>query len=98
MGAGRVSLPRARQDAFWQVHASGLRIKDAAKEVGVDYEAAREWVARAGGIRPRPQLSSGRFLTLVEREEIAVGLEAGRSLREIAGQLGRSPSTISREV
>ena len=33
-----------------------------------------------------------------EREEIAVGLAAGDSLREIAGRLGRAPSTISREV
>jgi len=33
-----------------------------------------------------------------EREEIAVGLAAGQSLRAVAARLGRSPSTISREV
>ena len=41
---------------------------------------------------------SGRFLSLSEREEIAVGLAAGRSLRAIARDLGRAPSTVSREV
>jgi IS30 family transposase len=37
-------------------------------------------------------------LTLSEREEISRGLVAGHSLRTIGEQLGRSPSTISREV
>ena len=33
-----------------------------------------------------------------EREEIAVGLAAGRSVRQVAAGLGRAPSTVSREV
>jgi len=37
-------------------------------------------------------------LSLAEREEISRGLVAGESLRSIAGRLGRSPSTVSREV
>jgi IS30 family transposase len=37
-------------------------------------------------------------LSLDEREEVSRGLVAGESLRSIAGRLGRSPSTISREV
>jgi IS30 family transposase len=37
-------------------------------------------------------------LSVGEREEIAVGLAAGESLRAVAARLGRSPSTISREV
>ena len=37
-------------------------------------------------------------LTLSEREEISRGLATGQSLRSIAQLLGRSPSTISREV
>jgi IS30 family transposase len=41
---------------------------------------------------------SGRFLSLGEREEIAVGVAAGDSLRVIAARLGRSPSTVSREI
>lgn len=98
VGVGRVALPRAAQDEFWKVHARGVRIKDAALEAGVDYEAAREWVSQAGGIRPRRRPPSGRFLSLAEREEIAVALAAGCSVRAIARSLNRSASTISREI
>jgi len=52
----------------------------------------------SGGIRPPDRKRSGRALSLIEREEISRGLVAGRSLRAIAVQLGRAPSTISREV
>jgi IS30 family transposase len=40
----------------------------------------------------------GSRLCRIEREHIAVGIAAGRSFREIAGELGRAPSTVSREV
>jgi IS30 family transposase len=41
---------------------------------------------------------SGRYLSLAEREEIAVLRAGGCGVREIARRLGRSPSTISREL
>jgi IS30 family transposase len=41
---------------------------------------------------------SGRYLSFEEREEIAVLLARGCGVREIARQLGRAPSTISREL
>jgi IS30 family transposase len=47
--------------------------------------------------RREPRRSPLR-LSLVEREEISRGLAAGESLRVIARRLGRSPSTVSREV
>ncbi|MFY9807919.1 MAG: IS30 family transposase [Pseudonocardiaceae bacterium] len=40
----------------------------------------------------------GRYLSLAQREEIAVGRAAGLSMRKIAARLGRAPSTISREL
>jgi IS30 family transposase len=51
-----------------------------------------------GGIRPAPRRRSRRVLSLDEREEISRGVAAGVSLRSIAGQLHRAPSTISREL
>ena len=41
---------------------------------------------------------SGRYLSFAEREEIAIGLAAGRSQAQIARDLGRDPGTISREI
>ena len=40
----------------------------------------------------------GRYLSFPEREEIALLRARGCTMREAARQLGRSPSTISREV
>ena len=55
-------------------------------------------LAPTGGIRPPPRQRSRLALTLAEREEISRGLACRLSLRAIATQLGRSPSTISREL
>jgi transposase, IS30 family len=53
----------------------------------------------AGGVRPRRGRDlQGRCLTFAEREEIAVARAGGESMRSIAGRLGRSPSTVSREL
>jgi transposase, IS30 family len=41
---------------------------------------------------------SGRYLSFAEREEIAILKAQGHGVREIARQLRRSPSTVSREL
>jgi IS30 family transposase len=41
---------------------------------------------------------SGRYLSFAEREEIAILKAQGAGVRETARRLGRSPSTISREL
>ena len=51
-----------------------------------------------GGIRPPIRQRSKLALTLSEREEISRGVACDLSFRTIATQLGRSPSTISREI
>lgn len=51
-----------------------------------------------GGIKPPARKKNKVHLTLAEREEIRVSLSAKKSIRAIAKSLGRSPSTISREV
>ncbi|MCP4088682.1 MAG: IS30 family transposase [Gammaproteobacteria bacterium] len=51
-----------------------------------------------GGIRPPPRKRSRLALTLSEREEISRGIASQLSLRSIAAKLGRSPSTICREI
>ena len=51
-----------------------------------------------GGVAPRQRTRSSAHLSAQEREEISRGLVAGHSVRSLARQLGRNPSTISREI
>ena len=51
-----------------------------------------------GGVAPRQRTRASAHLSAQEREEISRGLVAGSSVRALARQLGRSPSTISREI
>ncbi len=55
-------------------------------------------VAGAGGIPPVPRQRARQALTLSEREVISRGVARGLSLRQISRDLGRAPSTVSREV
>jgi hypothetical protein len=55
-------------------------------------------LARTGGIRRVDRRRSRCALSLIEREEISRGLVTKQSLRSIAQNLNRSPSTISGEV
>lgn len=49
-------------------------------------------------LAPSASVPTGRFLSFSEHEEIAIELARGAAIRAIARKLGRSPSTISREV
>jgi IS30 family transposase len=55
-------------------------------------------LALNGGIAPLRRRRAQRALRLAEREEISRGIAAGWSMRRIAQTLGRSPSTVSREI
>jgi IS30 family transposase len=55
-------------------------------------------LAPTGGIRPPMRKRSKRALTLSDREDISRGIAAGLTIRSIAENIHRSPSTISREI
>jgi len=96
---GRPAAPRALRAQFWEGIRSGLGVVEAGRAAGVGREIAFRWFMQAGGVKsngPRP--AGGRYLSVREREEIAVGLAAGQSVRAIAAGLGRAPSTVSREI
>src|SRR5581483_6817891 len=84
---------------FWAAVARGLKTEQAAHEAGVSSPVAFRWFRHAGGVNPclSPTVS-GRYLSFGEREEIALLRAQDRGVREIARRLGRSPSTISREL
>ncbi len=84
---------------FWAAIAQGLSSEDAAAQAGVSAAVGVRWFREGGGM-PSVTLApaSGRYLSFAEREEIAVLRARGAGVHEIARQLGRSPSTISREL
>jgi IS30 family transposase len=96
---GKPSLRRDVERLFWREIAMGSSSEDAALAVGASQAAGSRWFRERGGM-PTFMLSpiSGRYLSFQEREEIALLKAQGAGIREIARRLGRSPSTISREL
>jgi transposase, IS30 family len=95
---GRPPVPRAERVRFWEGIRAGLLPGEAIEAAGVS-KRARDWFAAAGGVKANgPGPVSGRYLSLAERETIAVGLAARKGVREIARELGRPASTVSREI
>jgi transposase, IS30 family len=97
---GRPGTPRVVRERFWGLVRSGVSPREAGLAVGVR-RGAEGWFAAAGGVKANgPGPVSGRYLSLADREEIAVGLAAGDSYRVIGERLcpPRPASTVSREV
>ena len=97
---GRPSTAR-REDRvlFWEAIARGLSSEDAAVQVGVSSAVGTRWFRQAGGMPPITLVPvSGRYLSFSEREGIAILYAQRLGVREIARRVGRSPSTISREL
>jgi IS30 family transposase len=77
---------------------SGACPGEAGAAVGVTARSVNRLLAALGGVRARTRPRSLLRLSLAEREEIRVGLVAGDSCARIARSIGRSASTVSREV
>ena len=99
---GKGRPPAGRREhvvRFWEAIARGASSERAAVEAGVLPSIGVRWFRKGGGMPPLTLAPvSGRYLSFTEREEIAVLLARGCGVREIARQLGRAPSTISREL
>ena len=96
-------LHRAERWPFWKAIAEGHTSEDAAAIAGVAPAVGTRWFRQCGGMPPSNLAPSapeptGRYLAFSEREQIALARVRGEGVREIARQLGRSPSTISREL
>ena len=77
---------------------SGETHQFAAAALGCSAKSVQRLLVKTGGLMPRTMPQSALRLSLSEREEISRGLLAGETCRRIAARLGRSPSTVSREV
>jgi transposase, IS30 family len=84
---------------FFTARASGATLKQAVTAAGVSKTTGHYWLTQSGGVRPRIRRSRPPLrLSLEERETISRGLAVKKTLTAIAAELGRSTSTVSREV
>jgi IS30 family transposase len=97
--SGRPRASAQTRGAFWEAVRAGLTLGEAAEVAGVSSSAGEAWFRERGGVMPPSSLHRrNRTLSFVEREEIALLRAAGLGVRAIARQVGRNPSTISREL
>jgi IS30 family transposase len=83
---------------MWDRWKKGDTLHDIGRLFDRGHSSIQNIIQHAGGIRPPERKRSELSLTLSEREVITRGLSMDLSLRVIAAQLNRSPSTVSREV
>ena len=89
------------EDEYWKLILAGVGPIEAARRIGIARTTGFRWRAERGGVAPLRILEADRhtrYLSHLERERLAVLRREGLSMRKISRRLGRSPSTISREL
>ena len=94
----RIKYTDEMRSYIWDRYRAGDAVKSIARTFDRSSSSIHNQLTRTGGIRPPERKRSSRCLSLEDREEISRGLVAGMSIRAIAADLGRPPSTVSREV
>ena len=94
----RRGFSTAEKTELWDRWQRGESLKAIGRAFGKPSSSIYFQLAPHGGIRPEPRRRSRLALSLLEREEISRGIVAQQSTRSIAKLLGRSPSTVSREL
>jgi len=95
---GRIYFTEKQKAEIWDRWQGGESMSSIGRRFDRNSSSIYPLLARTGGICPPERRRSRLALRLSEREEISRGLRAQLSLRTIARQLRRAPSTISREV
>ncbi len=100
----------SQRERYLALMRQGFGNAEASRIVGVNRKTGHRWrygrvvTTRTGETRTYPAITrpadpvTARFLSETERISIADGLIGGRSIRAIANELGRAPSSISREI
>jgi len=83
---------------IWKRWKSGQSLHEIGRAFGKPHSCIRCLLVPRGGIPPAARRRSRLALTLAEREDISRGIASGSSFREIARNLDRAASTVSREV
>src|ERR1700739_569671 len=88
----------AEKTELWDRWKRGESLKAIGRAFGKESLSIYFLVAPHGGIRPAERRRSRLALTPAEREVISRGVTVHQSARSIAKLLGRSASTVSREM
>jgi IS30 family transposase len=93
-------LPREHERRFWRGIRAGSSVDEAAVAAGGSWSWGRRIFVRFGGVNPTSTTEpvGHRYLRFEEREEIMRLDARGLGVREIAREIGRHPSTVSREL
>jgi len=94
----RINYTEEQKTEIWDRWKCGETMHDIGRAFDRFHSTFSRIIRATGGIRPPVRKRSRFALTLVEREEISRGIVAGLSMRAIGKALGRSGSTISREI
>jgi len=94
----RVGFSAGQSAELWERWKRGDGLKAIGRVLGKPSSCIFAHIKPSGGIKPPARRRSRLALNLAEREDISRGLVAGRSVRSMARALGRSPSTVSREI
>ena len=94
----RTKVSAAESAELWERWKKGEGLHAIGQALGRGHTSIFAHIRPSGGIKPPARRRSMRALTMVEREEISRGIVEGRSVRAIARVLGRSASTVSREI
>ena len=96
--AARRPTTNSELEEIWARRKAGESVSSIARQLNRNVATIFRWLSLKGGIVPPERKRSRRQLALRERVNISCGLAAGWSIRRIAEQLGRAPSTVSREI
>jgi IS30 family transposase len=93
-------LPREHERRFWRALRTGLSVDESAAAAGASWSWGRRLFVKAGGVNPAKTIEpvGRRYLRFEEREEILRLQARGLGVRAIAREIGRHPSTVSREL
>ena len=95
---GRPGLSPAQKAELWKRWKEGQSLSEIGNALGKHAGSIHGVLSLNGGIVPRNHKRSELSLTLLEREEISRGIAKGHSIRKIASDINRAPSTVSREI
>jgi len=94
----RIRYTDSQKTEIWERWRKGESMTDIARSFDRAHTSVTKILNANGGMQPRKCTRSSRSLSLAEREIISRGLACRQTIRSIASELNRAPSTVSREI